>query len=861
MFSFSFKHNRHILLLLLLLGISSISWCQNQNIVYQDFTKRFTLISDGVIRMEYAPQGGFVDQPSQVVVIRSYPEVQAKVKKNGTWVEISTSKMTVRYKKGEGPFTADNLIIKSAKTLQPAFSWRPGQEPKGNLGGTIRTLDGMDGNEHVERGQPNKVVELEPGLLSKEGWTWIDDSESYLFDNDKDWPWATTRNSPSGQQDWYFMAYGHNYKQALADFTLFAGKMPMPPRYAFGYWWSRYWMYSDHELRELVRRFQQHDIPMDVMVIDMDWHYDEPGKGGWSGWTVNKELFPNMGRLLHFLKEQHLCTTLNLHPADGIATYEAPFKAMANELGADTTKLLPWVSSDKRFIQAVFRHALNPLREQGVDFWWLDWQHAIYDSRLPKLSNTWWLNYVFFSQMERYTTFRPMLYHRWGGLGNHRYPIGFSGDSHITWKSLDYQPYFTATASNVLYGYWSHDIGGHMKGTVVPEMYVRWMQFGAFSPIMRTHSSKEAHVKKEFWEFDAETGVMLHDIVRQRYAMAPYIYTMAHKAYETGLSLCRPMYYDEPEQEAAYTHRNQYMFGDQMLVAPITSPMEKQLATVNVWLPEGEWFEWYTGTMIQARRFTHYERHLALDEVPVYVKGGSILPFYGNKIQHLKNNDEPIIVTVFPGGGERTDFEMYEDNGNDQKYATEHATTMLTRERQSNTLKVTIAARQGNYTDMPTQRQFSVKVLNSAWPISVKVNGRAAEYRYDGSEFALVVDIPETNCSTAKVVEIVYPEQTPDLNELRGLTHRINRALADLKAHNSTILLKPELASMGSLQEAVTYEPENMAALIQTFRDNFTILPTTLQAQETYSPRSRQKPVTHEQALRFLDIVGVDYLE
>ena len=858
MLSFSFKHNWHILLFTLLLSTSISSFCQNQNIVYQDFTKRFTLIADGAIRMEYAPQGGFVDQPSQVAVIRSYPEVQAKVKKNGAWVEISTSKMTVRYRKGEGPFTADNLKITSAKSLKPAFSWSPGTQQKDNLGGTIRTLDGMDGNQLVTKNQ-RETVNLEPGLLSKEGWTLIDDSQSYLFDNDNDWPWATARQEISGTQDWYFLAYGHDYKQALYDFTLFAGKMPMPPRFAFGYWWSRYWLYSDHEIRELVRRFQQHDIPMDVMVIDMDWHYDEPGKGGWSGWTVNKELFPNMEQLLHFLKEQHLCTTLNLHPADGIAPYEAPFKAIAKELGADTTTTLPWVSSDKPFIQAVFRHSLNPLHQQGVDFWWLDWQHALYDSRLPKLSNTWWLNYIFFSQMERNTSLRPLLYHRWGGLGNHRYPIGFSGDSHITWNSLNYQPYFTATASNVLYGYWSHDIGGHMKGIVEPEMYVRWMQFGAFSPIMRTHSSKDAHIKKEFWEFDAETCDMLHDIVRQRYTMVPYIYTMAHQAYETGISLCRPMYYDEPDQEIAYTQRNQYMFGDQMIVTPVTTPMEKQLAFVNVWLPDGDWFEWYTGTMLQGSSFKYYARQFALDEVPVYVKGGSILPLYDDKIQHLKNNDEAIIVTVFPGGGERTDFEMYEDNGNDQRYATEHATTMLTREQQGNTLRVTIAARQGSYVDMPVQRQFTVKVLNSAWPTQVTVNGKNAEYSYDGSDFALVVNIPETNCNIAKVVEITYPETKPDLNGLRAMSHRVNRALADLKAHNATILLKPELALLGSLQEAVTYEPENMETLIETFWKNFSILPETLKAQENYSPRSRQKTITHEETLRFLDIVGVDY--
>src|SRR3712207_5672593 len=105
----------------------------------------------------------------------------------------------------------------------------------------------------------------------------------------------------------------------------------------------------------------------------------------------------------------------------------------------------------------------SDLEKMGVDFWWLDWQQWNNDKQFPNLSNTWWLNYATFSDMERHRDTRPMLYHRWGGLGNHRYQIGFSGDAIISWKSLDFQPYYNSTASNVLYGFWSHDIGGHME--------------------------------------------------------------------------------------------------------------------------------------------------------------------------------------------------------------------------------------------------------------------------------------------------------------------------------------------------------------------------------------------------------------
>ena len=135
-------------------------------------------------------------------------------------------------------------------------------------------------------------------------------------------------------------------------------------------------------------------------------------------------------------------------------------------------------------------------------------------------------NYVFFTEMERNRTTRPMLYHRWGGLGNHRYQIGFSGDAVISWKSLDFQPYFNSTASNVLYGYWSHDLGGHFEADRIdPEMFTRWMQFGAVSPVMRTHSSKSGVLNKEPWVFSPVYFNTIRNTILQRYEMAPYVYT------------------------------------------------------------------------------------------------------------------------------------------------------------------------------------------------------------------------------------------------------------------------------------------------------------------------------------------------
>ena len=224
------------------------------NVAYQDGQVRFTVITDGVIRLEWEPEGRFTDLASFVASERDYPEVDYKVKTSGKKVRIQTQKMTLEYKTGSGKFNAGNLVIKANDGF---FTWKPGMKQKHNLKGTFRTLDGLDGDVQTQNWvsdmKKGEIRQFEDGILSKDGWTLIDESESYLFD-DSEWAWVKERENKECQ-DWYFMAYGHDYKAALKDFTVCAGKMPLPPRLTFGYWWSRYWAYTDREMRTLVDKF------------------------------------------------------------------------------------------------------------------------------------------------------------------------------------------------------------------------------------------------------------------------------------------------------------------------------------------------------------------------------------------------------------------------------------------------------------------------------------------------------------------------------------------------------------------------------------------------------------------------------
>lgn len=790
-------------------------------VAYQDANVRFTIIDEGTIRLEYAPDGKFVDNKSFMAVIREYPDVPYTIKDNSKQVVIATSKFKLVYKKTGGPLSADNLTISSTKAITTPFVWKPGTQQKGNLKGTYRTLDGYDGAEY-QYANPKYEMPIEDGILATDGWTLIDDSQRLLFDGDKDWEWVTERTSAEGAQDWYFMAYGHDYKSALLSYTKFAGKVPLPPRYTFGYWWSRYWSYSDQDFRNLIAGFRQLDLPLDVLVIDMDWHpLTHSAGGGWTGWDWNERLFPDYKKFLAFLDEQGVKATMNLHPAEGVRPFEKKYKEFIQRYGKEAGKAYEWMGSDKRYVKALFDTYLHPYMDEGVDFWWLDWQQWEKDRAIASLDNVFWCNYIWFSDMERHGQKRPLLYHRWGGLGNHRYQIGFSGDSYITWKSLKFLPYFNSTASNVLYGYWSHDIGGHQSlkhGTPVePQLYTRAMQMGQYLPIIRSHSTKDPSLNKEPWAFDQTTQRRLANVINGRYALVPYIYTMARKTYETGIALCRPLYYDSPEAKEAYAYKEEYMFGDNMLIAPVTEEVDEEsgYASVKLWLPAGEWLEYETGTMLQGAKT--YERRFTMDEYPVYVKAGSILPYYG-KLKNLSGTEQAVTVRVFPGA-DSGEFILYEDNGEDKNYVTEYATTPLSYTRQGSKLTVTIGSRKGLYKGMPAQRHYYVALPCQKAPVSVTSQGQSLTFSYDGMALETTIDLGMVDCTAGTTVEINMPEEFALTDGTKALFRHIQDAVHDFKQRDAGMVYTEDFGYLEATPLRLSYHPKMQDQTLRLFRE------------------------------------------
>ncbi|MBQ9192886.1 MAG: DUF5110 domain-containing protein [Bacteroidales bacterium] len=757
---------------------------------------RFTVLTDRLVRMEWAADGAFEDHATLAIVNRDLPVPKFTVTRSGATVRIKTGALELTYR-GGGKFTADNLSV--AFRMKGKYgTWKPGMDPSGNLMGTARTLDGCSGPDHINYSDP-----MEPGILSRDGWALVDERARHLIvEEDSDWgEWVAPR--PEGEvQDWYLFAYGHDYKAALADFTKVAGKIPLPPKYVFGYWWSRYWAYTDEEFLALGREFRERKLPIDVMVIDMDWHEtwpeaarrtrDDHGEGlGWTGYTWNQDLIGDPEGFLNEVHGMHLKTSLNLHPAVGIIPREKVYPAFVADYLSRTDDYdgpkgyvyqggediwngpakagyhasVPYRMDQEAWADAYFNSVIHPLEKQGVDFWWLDWQQYKESRYVPGLSNTFWINHTFFNDKVRMNRGkaaedapRPMIYHRWGGLGSHRYQLGFSGDTQIKWEVLGYLPYFTATASNVGYGYWGHDLGGHWmpkEEPTEPEIYTRWLQYGVFSPIFKTHSTKSALFERRFWAFPTHYEYM-KDALELRYALSPYIYDMARKAYDTGISLCRPMYYEYPEEDKAYTYDQQYYFGDNILAATVCEPMAPAtgLASRTVWFPaKTEWYdmahhELVKGGEVRTLRYS-------IGQNCWFVKAGAILPLAEEGIQNLQEPTNTLRIYIAPGAGKST-YTHYEDDGESQAYPDRYATTVITKNVSGSTCTVDIAARQGSYKGMSADRALTLVLGGLDRKPSAVLDGKALECTYDAATKEATVRLPVLPAASAARVNVKY---------------------------------------------------------------------------------------------------------
>jgi len=695
--------------------------------------------------MEYAPEHGFTDCPTLFAINRDARFESTKIVYRDKMVIIDTGKLRLVYRPDGQPFNAQNLTVSFNHNGKKVI-WTPGMTNKENLRGPVATLDGVAG-----------PIPLPDGLLSRDGWYVIDDTGKPVLKDG----WIAPRQS-STDIDWYFFAYGSDYKSAMKSLAQISGKVPMPRRHVLGSWYCRWYPYTADEFKEIVEGYREHDFPLDIMVMDMDWHtrdakvgYGHAGRIWWTGYTWNRELIPDPVKLLKEFAEDGIYVTLNDHPADGMRDHEEYYDKFMSMLEPGTSDNPPFNAGDKRYMEAFFETALRPREEEGVDFWWLDWQQDyIYPHvpGIPGLLHLPWLNYLYYNHSQR-DGLRGQSFSRWGGWGDHRHPIQFSGDDGTNWEMLAFLVPFTLVSGNTGCFFWAHDTGGFI-GERNPETYARWVQFSALSASLRLHSYGD-NLDRRPWLWGQPFEDSMRASFHLRSQIFPYIYTSVRQCYDDTLPLLRPMYFDYPNEEAAYKFDSQYFLGDNLLCAPIVTPGEgdNYLAKKEVWFPEGEWFNFFTGEKIVGGKVVTVSADIM--QILLYAKAGVPIPMQPYTPRMTTTPISTLIVRCYPG--EKGDSVLYEDDGRTQGYTKgDCAWTGLHYERDGNTVKVKIDPVKGRYDGQLKERSYQIELPATKKAVSAKFNSKPIEVEYDSERSMNIIRVPKQKIDRAVEVIVTF---------------------------------------------------------------------------------------------------------
>ncbi|MEU4090400.1 TIM-barrel domain-containing protein [Streptomyces aureus] len=710
----------------------------------------------------------------------------------GDWDDWQTASLPVTLTAGANditlgcPGTASCHV--NADTVSVAAPDAAAPPPHLALGGYRRGLDGVTGNE--------SSVPTTPGLLNRDGWYLLDDTTSAVYDATAHT--ATPRPDHGGTpyQDGYVFGYGHDYKRGLTDLATLTGPPALLPQWAYGVWYSEYIDRTAADYRNtILPAFRSEGVPLDVLVTDTDFK----AVNTWSGWEMDPAKFPDPQGFFDWSAAQGLHNTLNVHPSilasdPQFAQAQATAKGRLTKGGCASgasveNNCYTFDFGDPDQLKA-YLDLHRTMDRQGNDFWWLDWCCDASQSSLRGVTPDAWINQQYatlssanlggrgFVLSRAYGSLQAAGYSGQQGLptgpwADKRSTVHFTGDTSSTWGALKFEVGYTpgesaATGMAAI----THDIGGHNDTTgltgsekyteggqsrttrkLPDDLYARWVQFGTFQPVDRLHSN---HSDRLPWQYGTAARQSADTFLNLRENLVPYTYTLAEEANRTGVPIIRPTYLEYPDEPGAYaTAGSEYFYGPDVLVAPVTTPGTS--ATTSVWLPPGQWTNYFTGETYTGGGTRDVTT--GLDTMPVFVRAGGIVPTRTHDV--TANDRNPLTdVTLTVAGGRPGTFRLYEDDGATARHKGRSATTTIHYRNKGRLHTVSIGAARGSFTGQVRSRRWTIALLGAQAPAEVSATGQRLSpqaYHWNAASKVLTITLPPHSVRTP--ITVTYREK------------------------------------------------------------------------------------------------------
>ena len=725
----------------------------NKECIFKGENYRITVLTERLIRLEYNENNMFEDYPTELIWYRNFPKPEFSVNENNKMINISTKYFELTYLK-EKKFSGGKLTpTKNLKIslLNTDKVWYYGHPEVRNYNTSTYSLNGI------------KNKKLNKSLYSLDGFVSIDDSKSSLILEN-----GTFKKRDNAGLDIYVFLYNKDFYYCLNDYFMLTGYPPLIPRYALGNWWDKKDFYNEFDIMHLVKKFEDNNIPLSLFTLNK-WQ-------GENSFEFN-EFYKDPKSTINYLKSKNIKFGLSLEDPKYFKQNTKTFEKLKEYLYTDKTGNIPFNVFDPRTIDAFLKLLIHPLTNIGVDYFSLN---SLDKNDLERLSI---LKHYLYYDGFRFENKRPLISAYNYMTASHRYPILYGGKSDVSWDTLKKIPAFNAAASNMGVSFFSHDFGGTSGGIEDSELFIRFVELGVFSPILRLGADSGKYYKREPWKWGLKPRRIAIDFLNLRHKLIPYLYTESYKYFKYGKPLIEPIYYKYPVMYDDPLYKDQYFFGSTFLVSPITTKKDVVMNRViqKFYIPEGTWYGFFTGKQYKGNKkyVSFYRDH----EYPVFVKEGAIIPMATND-NNYTGCPAKTELQIFPGASNT--YSVYEDDGETNNYLKgEYLITNVEFIYEKNNYKLTILPVEGKTGVVPSKRAYKIRFKNTkptskvvSYVSSTQINNNCYK---DGSDLIVEVeDIP-----TNQQLTIICSGDDIEIDAIRIISEDIVSIISDLPIKTS----------------------------------------------------------------------------
>ena len=727
-----------------------LTMTDSKNII-QGRNYRITLLSERLVRLEYSKNGVFEDHKTSLVVNRNFPKVSFFRDTTETILQVKTSYFTLTYVM-EKPIVPSKMMATSNLKISlngTDKEWYPGHVEARNFGGLNYSLDDFNGK-----------LKLDKGLYSTDGFVSIDDSNSLIF-NGNDY-----LERENKETDIYVFMYKKDLGLCLQDYFLLTGYPSLIPRYALGNWWYKDEDYNIYQVDEVIKDFIKNNIMLSVFIL---------GDKALDNYRLDSKKF-NENNIRQYFDYYNIRYGLTINPDIVITKDNSRYSELVNVI-VPTNSNKKKKSNDSKIyfvpynndkIKVYFDTIIKPLMKSNPSIFNIDYYN--YNDK----KGLWLLDTYHYNMLN--SNERNVILTRNANIAPHRYPILYTGKTKVSWDILNAIPFYNLSAANMGVSWIAHAIGGFYGGIEDRELYIRYIQLGTFSPILMLASAGGKYYKREPWKWNSLDQNIINYYLNLRNRLIPYIYTEAYNYHKYGKPVIIPLYYSYPRAYDEPLYRNEYFFGSNILIAPITKLKNKVMNRVvqRVFVPNGTWYDFITGKKFIGNKY--YISFYRDDEYPVFCKEGAIIPLSLDRTVNIPTNLE---LQIFPGVS--SSYDLYEDDGVSYKYLTnkEYLMTTISYDYAPNDYVVKIKKKEGNYQEF--RRNYYIRFRNVRKPDSVEVlvNGTKKEVKYNTDKNDLVVYI--NDISSISNVEVKVKGMDIEISTSQVINDEIASILEDLE--------------------------------------------------------------------------------